>query len=111
MGQIGVIVAAPPHDAMFLRSFRARLSWFFVIIVILPIVMVTVVLFRLVVGLARPGGCDARLAQAQTSAGNLYGTTQERAARGGARLAASRPLAEAVASDDQTRIRRRSRGS
>ncbi|MEA2179150.1 MAG: hypothetical protein QOG77_2447, partial [Solirubrobacteraceae bacterium] len=50
---------------MFFRSFRARLSWFFVVIVILPIAMVTAVLFRLVAD-SEQGKSDARLAQAQT---------------------------------------------
>ncbi len=94
----------PPRKLMFFRSFRARLSWFFVIIVILPIVMVTVVLFRLVSD-SETGRVDARLAQAQTSAANLYSATQERAAAAARRLAESRDLAEAIASGEETRIR------
>ncbi len=89
---------------MFFRSFRARLSWFFVIIVILPIAMVTIVLFRLVSD-SEEGRVDARLAQAQTSASNLYRSTQERGAAAAERLAQSRPLAEAIAGGSVPRIR------
>jgi diguanylate cyclase (GGDEF)-like protein len=89
---------------MFFQSFRARLSWFFVIIVILPIVMVTAVLFRLVTD-SQQGRVDARLAQAQTSASNLYQTTQERASDAAEKIAGSEALAAAIASDDPDQLR------
>jgi diguanylate cyclase (GGDEF)-like protein len=81
---------------MFFKSFRARLSWFFVVIVILPIVMVTAVLFRLVAD-SEQGKSDARLAQAQTSASDLYRTTELRAESAAQEIAASAPLARALA--------------
>ena len=56
---------------MFPRSFRARLIWFFVIIVIVPMVAVSVVLLR-VMSDSEEGRSDAKLAQAQTTAGGLY---------------------------------------
>ena len=89
---------------MFFKSFRARLSWFFVVIVILPIVMVASVLFRLVEDSSQ-GKVDARLAQAQTSAQNLFRTTRERAANAGRTMARSTALAEAVAAGDPAALR------
>jgi diguanylate cyclase (GGDEF)-like protein len=80
---------------MFFKSFRARLSWFFVVIVLLPIVMVTVVLFRLVAD-SEVGKSDARLAQAQTAASNLYRTTEERAEEAARAIAVSPELARAL---------------
>ena len=89
---------------MFSKSFRARLSWFFVVIVLLPIVMVTSVLFRLVSD-SEDGKVDARLAQAQTAAVNLFRSTEERAAAAGRAIVGSRALAEAIASRDPIRLR------
>ncbi len=81
---------------MFSKSFRARLSWFFVVIVILPIVMVTTVLLRLVSD-SETGKTDARLAQAQTSASDVYRSLEDEAAAAARRLAASPSLATALA--------------
>jgi diguanylate cyclase (GGDEF)-like protein len=81
---------------MFFRSFRARLSWFFVVIVILPIVMVTAVLFRLVAD-SELGKSDARLAQAQTSAGDVYRMTELRAETAAREVASSPALARGLA--------------
>ena len=89
---------------MFFKSFRARLSWFFVVIVLLPIVMVTVVLFRLVSDSER-GKSDARLAQAQTAASNLYRETEARSAAAGRRIATAPALAQAIAGADRAGIR------
>ncbi len=81
---------------MFFKSFRARLSWFFVVIVILPIVMVTVVLLRLV-SESEAGKADARLAQAQTSASDVYRTIESQAAAAARTVAGSPALAKALA--------------
>ncbi|MEA2125471.1 MAG: hypothetical protein QOI80_2253, partial [Solirubrobacteraceae bacterium] len=88
---------------MFFRSFRARLSWFFVVIVIFPIVMLTAVLFRLVAD-SEQGKSDARLAQAQTSASNLYRTTEARSAVAGRQIATSPALARALQAGDTAAI-------
>ena len=80
---------------MFFKSFRARLSWFFVVIVILPIVMVTTVLLRLVSD-SEAGKVDARLAQAQTSASDVFRSLESEAAGAARQLAASAPLAAAL---------------
>ncbi len=84
---------------MFPRSFRARLSWFFVAIVILPMVMVTLVLLRLVAD-SEQGKSDARLAQAQKSAGNLFRQEEAAAAAAGRSIGRSAALAAAIASKD-----------
>ena len=86
------------------KSFRARLTWFFVIIVIFPIVMVTAVLFRLVTD-SEQGRVDARLAQAQTSASSVYRSTQTRAGEAAERIAASRALARAIATRNPAQVR------
>jgi sensor histidine kinase regulating citrate/malate metabolism len=49
------------------RSFRSRLTLFFVAIVIVPMLVVTVALFRLIAD-NEQGQADARVAQAQTAA-------------------------------------------
>jgi diguanylate cyclase (GGDEF)-like protein len=81
---------------MFFRSFRARLSWFFVVIVLLPIVMVAAVLLRLVSD-SELGKSDARLAQAQTSASDLYRTTEARAQEAAREIAGSPALSQGLA--------------
>ena len=91
---------------MLFNSFRARLSWFFVVIVLVPIVMLTVVLFRLVSDSER-GKSEARLAQAQTSASNLYRQTERRSADVVRQVAASEGLAEALRTGDRAAIERR----
>jgi diguanylate cyclase (GGDEF)-like protein len=63
-------------------SFRARLTLFFVLVVIVPMVSLTFVLFRLIDDNQR-GKADARLGGRLEGAGNLY-----EAARGGADRAA-----------------------
>jgi diguanylate cyclase (GGDEF)-like protein len=90
---------------LFPRSFRARLTWFFIIIVILPMVAVSVVLFRLVADSER-GKSDARLGQAQTSASGLFRDEEARAAQAGRRIGQSPELAAAIRADDADRIDR-----
>ncbi len=90
---------------MLFKSFRARLSWFFVVIVIAPMVMITAVLFRLVAD-SEQGKSDAQLAQAQTSASNFYRTAEERSAAAGRRIASSPALARALRSGERAAVLR-----
>jgi diguanylate cyclase (GGDEF)-like protein len=91
---------------LFPRSFRARLTSFFIIIVILPMVAVSVMLFRLVADAER-GKNDARLGQAQTSASGLFQDAERRAAAAGRELGGSPALAAAIRSGDGALIQRR----
>ena len=88
---------------MFGRSFRSRLTTFFIGIVILPMVAVAIILFRLVADSER-GKADASLAAAQTTAQNLFEQDVREAAAAGRTIAASPELALAVAARDGTRI-------
>ena len=58
----------PPGEAM---SFRTRLTLFFVLIVIVPMVSVAVVVFRLISD-NETGKADARLAEGQAAARGIY---------------------------------------
>jgi diguanylate cyclase (GGDEF)-like protein len=80
-------------------SFRRRLTLFFVLIVIVPMVSVAVVLFRLISD-NEDGKADARLAAEQRVAINLYGDSRDRAARALERIAADRRLASALQDGD-----------
>jgi diguanylate cyclase (GGDEF)-like protein len=88
---------------LFPRSFRARLTWFFIIIVILPMVAVSVVLFRLVADSER-GKSDAKLGQAQTAASGLYRDKEQSAADAGRQIGQSQQLAAAIRSGDAAQI-------
>ena len=88
---------------MYPRSFRARLTWFFVVIVLLPMAAVSAVLFQLVSDSER-GRSDARLGQAQRTAVGLYRAAERRAAVVGREMAASTGLAQALAARDDGRI-------
>ena len=64
-------------------SFRNRLTLFFVLIVVVPMVAVAFVLFRLIAD-NESGKADARLAATQATAINLYREDRnERRSRGG----------------------------
>ncbi len=80
-------------------SFRRRLTLFFVLIVIVPMVAVAVVLFRLISD-NEDGKADARLAAEQTVAINMYGDARTRASRSLERIAADEDLAGALQDDD-----------
>ncbi|MFP5372306.1 MAG: hypothetical protein ACLGI3_16380, partial [Actinomycetes bacterium] len=84
-------------------SFRTRLTAFFIVIVIVPMVAVAVVLFRLVTDSAR-GRSDARLAQGLVTADALQNEAADEAARAGRRIAESEPLGDALAAGDRRRI-------
>jgi diguanylate cyclase (GGDEF)-like protein len=61
-------------------SFRARLTLFFVLIVIVPMLSVAIVLFRLISD-NETGKADASVAAAQRAAGHLYADAQRQAGR------------------------------
>ena len=77
-------------------SFRNRLTLFFVLIVVVPMVAVAFVLFRLIAD-NESGKADARLAAANSSAINLYhedfNRAQTAAAKIGGDVAWRRPCA------------------
>jgi len=76
-------------------SFRARLTLFFVAIVIVPMVSLAVVLFRLIAD-NEESKADARTAAGQQVVRNLYGAATERAADAAARVGADPQLAAAL---------------
>ena len=88
---------------MFGRSFRSRLTSFFIGIVILPMVAVSVILFRLVSDSERSKS-DARLGSAQTAASGLFEHDTRRAAQAGREIGASPRLAAAISAGDRSRI-------
>src|SRR3954451_10571943 len=80
---------------LFGRSFRSRLTSFFIVIVILPMVAVSVILFRLVSDSER-GKSDARLSQAQTAAEGVFRDYERRAAVAGQQIGRAPDLATAI---------------
>src|SRR5215218_10161370 len=87
-------------------SFRNRLTLFFVLIVIVPMVAVAVVLFRLISD-NEDGKANARLAAEQTVAINMYADARERAGRSLERIASDEELAGALQDDDIPQARAR----
>ncbi|MDX6671092.1 MAG: hypothetical protein QOI91_1455 [Solirubrobacteraceae bacterium] len=80
-------------------SFRSRLTLFFLLIVIVPMVSVAVVLFRLISD-NEQGKADARVAQGQTAVIGLYRDEVERAGTAATRIGQDRPLAVALRTGD-----------
>jgi diguanylate cyclase (GGDEF)-like protein len=80
-------------------SFRRRLTLFFVLIVIVPMVAVAVVLFRLISD-NEDGKANARLAAEQTVAINMYQDARDRAGQALERIASDEKLAGALQDDD-----------
>ena len=76
-------------------SFRSRLTLFFLLIVIVPMVSVAVVLFRLIADNER-GKADARVAQGQTAVIGLYRREVDRAGAAAARIGRDTELARAL---------------
>ena len=87
-------------------SFRRRLTLFFVLIVIVPMISVAVVLFRLISD-NEDGKADARLAAEQTVAINMYSDARARAGQALERIAADEDLAGALQDGDLARARTR----
>jgi diguanylate cyclase (GGDEF)-like protein len=86
-----------------LSSFRTRLRLFFVLIVILPMVAVTFVVFHLIADSAR-GQADARIAAREEAAISVYYDARARADRLAARIGRDPQLATALRSGDRAAI-------
>nr|MBA3301834.1 diguanylate cyclase [Thermoleophilaceae bacterium] len=87
-------------------SFRGRLSLFFTIIVVVPMVAVALVLFSLTAD-SETGKSDARIAEALQVALALYDQDQREARRPLARVARDPELGRALASGSEPAIERR----
>jgi diguanylate cyclase (GGDEF)-like protein len=88
-------------------SFRSRLTLFFVLIVIVPMVSVAVVLFRLISD-NESGKADAALNARQRAALNMYGQVRDEAGVALARIGGGdRPLAAALRAGDVPAARAR----
>jgi diguanylate cyclase (GGDEF)-like protein len=87
-----------------LSSFRTRLRLFFVLIVIVPMIAVTLIVFRLIAE-SENGQADARVAGRQEAAISLYYDAHADADRLAAQLGRERSLATALRSRDPQRIR------
>ncbi len=84
-------------------SFRTRLRLFFVLIVIVPMVAVTVIVFRLI-GESENGQADARVAARQEAAIGLYYDARASGDRLAAQIGRDRALARALRTADRTQI-------
>jgi diguanylate cyclase (GGDEF)-like protein len=89
-------------------SFRNRLTLFFVLIVVVPMVAVAFVLFRLIAD-NESGKADARLAANLQSAIHLYQESRTTAERAAARIGADVQLAQALRSGDNAALAARTR--
>ncbi len=87
-------------------SFRSRLTLFFVLIVIVPMVSLTVVLFALISD-NENGKQDARVAARQSAAINLYRAGEEDARRALVTVSKDVRLATALRADDAAAASRR----
>ncbi|MCW2995498.1 MAG: diguanylate cyclase, partial [Conexibacter sp.] len=88
-----------------LSSFRTRLRLFFVLIVIVPMVAVTFIVFRLIAD-SENGQADARVAARQEAVIGLYYDARGAADRLAARLGRDPQLARALRTDDRAAIQR-----
>src|SRR4051794_6367450 len=89
-------------------SFRARLTLFFVLIVIVPMLSVAIVLFRLIAD-NETGKADASVAARQRTAVNLYTEARGRADRAIQAVGTDRALAMALRGDRVPAARARAR--
>jgi diguanylate cyclase (GGDEF)-like protein len=87
-------------------SFRNRLTLFFVLIVVVPMVAVAFVLFSLI-ATSESGKADARLAATNTVAINLYREGRNRADRAAAKIGADVALAQALRANDRKALEAR----
>jgi diguanylate cyclase (GGDEF)-like protein len=87
-------------------SFRNRLTLFFVLIVVVPMVAVAFVLFRLIAD-NESGKADARLAAKQETAINLYQEARNEADRAAVAIGRDVPLARALRANDAAGLRAR----
>src|SRR5437588_1466520 len=81
-------------------SFRARLTLFFFLIVIVPLISVAVIVFRLI-GDNEHGQADARVAQGQTAAIGLYRREVDQAGAAAAHVGADPRLARLLGTGDR----------
>jgi diguanylate cyclase (GGDEF)-like protein len=81
-------------------SFRNRLTLFFVLIVVVPMVAVAFVLFRLIAD-NESGKADARLASTKGAAINLYREDYNRANRAAAKIGGDVALSQALRDNDR----------
>jgi diguanylate cyclase (GGDEF)-like protein len=88
-----------------LASFRTRLRLFFVLIVIVPMIAVTLIVFRLIAE-SENGQADARVAARQETAISLYYDARGDADRLAARIGRDAQLARAIRADDKPAIQR-----
>ena len=89
-------------------SFRNRLTLFFVLIVVVPMVAVAFVLFRLIAD-NESGKAQARLAANLTSAAHLYDESHAQADRAAKAIASDPQLAQALRSGDNAALQARAR--
>jgi diguanylate cyclase (GGDEF)-like protein len=87
-------------------SFRNRLTLFFVLIVVVPMVAVAFVLFSLI-ATSESGKADARLAATKLAAINLYREDYNRANRAAAKIGADVALAQALRGNDRKALEAR----
>ncbi|MGZ4276488.1 MAG: diguanylate cyclase [Solirubrobacteraceae bacterium] len=87
-------------------SFRNRLTLFFVLIVVVPMVAVAFVLFRLIAD-NESGKADARLAAKQETAINLYQEARSEADRAAVAIGSDVPLARALRANDRAALQQR----
>src|SRR3954468_12544367 len=87
-----------------LSSFRTRLRLFFLLIVIVPMISVTLIVFRLIAE-SENGQADARVAARQDAAISLYYDARDQANRLAARLGRDRGLAGALRREDRVATR------
>ena len=87
-------------------SFRNRLTVFFIVLVILPMVVVAAVGFVLAAD-SEQGKTDARLSEAQRSASGLFRESQDRAEAAARTIARDEELAAAIQSGERGPIQRR----
>src|SRR3954471_15747084 len=88
-----------------LGSFRTRLRLFFLLIVIVPMISVTLIVFRLIAE-SEHGQSDARVAARQDAAISLYYEARDRADRLAGRIGRDAGLAEALRAGERARIAR-----
>jgi diguanylate cyclase (GGDEF)-like protein len=86
-----------------LSSFRTRLRLFFVLIVIVPMIAVTLIVFRLIAE-SENGQADARISARQEAAISLYYDARAQADRLAARIGRDTTLAAALRSGDRQQI-------
>ena len=87
-------------------SFRNRLTVFFIVLVILPMIVVAAVGFVLASD-SEQGKTDARLSEAQRSASGLFREYQDRAEAAARVIARDPQLAEAIQEGRRAPIQRR----